>query len=122
MAAAPGATSSATARDGLVFESLLWRKRGDPMARQQFDGKSALAFMLGLAAGVLVRDSATRAYRRARVAQAHSEYERTATFDQNLPDQLGRREPLPQQDQPRYGGTGALGVSPIAAATPGTSD
>ena len=91
------------------------------MARQHFDGKSALAFMLGLGAGLLVKETATRAYKRVRIAQAHGEYERTATFDQNLPDQLGRREPLPHQDQPRFGGTGALGISP-AAATPRTSE
>ena len=36
------------------------------------------------------------------------------TYDENLPEPLGRREPAPYTGQPRFGGTGALGVSPAA--------
>jgi sugar (pentulose or hexulose) kinase len=42
------------------------------------------------------------------------EYERTVRYDENLPESLGRREPAPYPGQPRYGGTGALGVSPAS--------
>ena len=89
------------------------------MAEQNFDGKIALAgsaFALGLAAGLLLNGGAKRLYNRIRLDQSHRDYERTVTFDENLPDQLGRREPAPHVGQPRFGGTGALGVSPTAAA------
>ena len=73
------------------------------------------SFVLGLLTGFLVKDAARRAYKRARNAQWHREYEETVTYDQNLPDQLERREPEPRAGQPRYGGTGALGVPPERA-------
>jgi hypothetical protein len=72
-------------------------------------------FVLGMVAGFLLKDAAKRAYKRARIGQWHREYEETVTYDENLPDQLERREPAPQPGQPRYGGTGAIGVPPESA-------
>ena len=72
-------------------------------------------FALGLAAGFVLKDAATQLYGWVRAGQWHREYERTVAYDQNLPEQLERREPAPQAGQPRYGGTGALGVSPERA-------
>jgi hypothetical protein len=69
-------------------------------------------FVLGMVAGFFLKDAAKRAYNRARIGQWHREYEETVTYDQNLPDQLERREPAPEAGQPRYGGTGAIGVPP----------
>ena len=75
-------------------------------------------FALGLAAGFLLKEAATRAYERARMGLWHREYERTVSYDENLPEQFERREPAPYPGQPRYGGTGALGVSPEVRARP----
>jgi hypothetical protein len=73
------------------------------------------SFALGIVAGFLLKDAAKRAYTRARNVQWHRGYEETVTYDQNLPDQLARREPEPRAGQPRFGGTGALGVPPERA-------
>lgn len=75
------------------------------------------AFVLGLVGGVLLTDAGKRMYKRARTRLAHRDVERTSTFDDNLPESLGRREPEPYPGQPRYGGTGALGVSPAAVTS-----
>jgi hypothetical protein len=75
------------------------------------------AFVLGLVGGVLLKDAGKRMYERARTRLSHREVERTSTFDNNLPESLGRREPEPYPGQPRYGGTGALGVSPAAVTS-----
>ena len=72
------------------------------------------AFALGLTTGLLMRGVAKEVLERVRLGQAHRDYERTVEYDENLPASLGRREPAPDQGQPRYGGTGALGVSPAA--------
>ena len=72
-------------------------------------------FVLGMVAGFLLKDAAMRAYKRARNAQWHGTYEETVTYDQNLPEQLERREPEPREGQPRFGGTGAIGVPPERA-------
>jgi hypothetical protein len=72
------------------------------------------AFALGLAAGLLIRGGAKDVLERVRFGKAHRDYDRTVEYDENLPDALGRREPAPHPGQPRYGGTGALGVSPAA--------
>lgn len=85
------------------------------MTGQDFEGKLMLigsAFALGLATGLLIKGGAREVLARTRRGQAHRDYERTVTYDENLPDSLGRREPAPHPGQPRYGGTGALGVSP----------
>jgi len=73
------------------------------------------AFALGVVTGLFLKGAAKEIGDRARRYQSHREYERTITYDENLPDTLGRREPPPHEDQPRYGGTGALGVHPAAA-------
>ena len=80
------------------------------------------AFALGLVTGLFLKEAAKQLYGRIRAGQWHREYERTVEYDENLPEQLGRREPAPHPGQPRYGGTGAMGVSPAAAATPRSGD
>jgi hypothetical protein len=72
------------------------------------------AFVLGLVAGLFLKDGARHVYERARRGRWHREYERTVTYDDNLPDSLGRREPAPHPGQSRFGGTGAIGVSPAS--------
>ena len=74
------------------------------------------AFALGLIAGLLLKSGAKEVGERVRGARAHRDYERTVSYDENLPDSLERREPAPYPGQPRFGGTGALGVHPAAAA------
>lgn len=73
------------------------------------------AFAIGMAAGFLLKDAAKQLYERARSEWWHREYERTVAYDQNLPEQLERREPEPRTGQPRFGGTGAIGVPPERA-------
>ena len=88
------------------------------MAGQKFDGNSAMlaasAFALGVATGLLLKGGARQVYERVRGGLWHREYERTGTYARNLPDQLARREPPPEPGQPRFGGTGALGIHPAA--------
>ena len=81
-------------------------------------------FALGLAAGLMLKGRGSQMYRGALNALWHRDYERTVEYDENLPESLTRREPAPHPAQPRFGGTGALGVSPAAAvpARPGDSD
>jgi len=74
------------------------------------------AFALGLGAGLLLKGIAERMFESARAQTWHRQVERTVTYDNNLPDQLERREPAPWPGQPRFGGTGAIGV-PAAAAS-----
>lgn len=92
------------------------------MARQDMTRMNAFAlagsgFVVGVAAGLLLKDAGRQMYERARTALWHREYERTITYDENLPESLARREPAPHPGQPRYGGTGALGVSPATVQT-----
>jgi len=69
------------------------------------------AFVIGLATGVflpqLFKQLRDRAVQR-RVPQ------QTVVYRENLPESMARREPTPAENQPRYGGTGSLGVSPRA--------
>jgi hypothetical protein len=74
-------------------------------------------FGFGLAAGFLLQGAAEKLYERVRSAQWRREYERTVRYEENLPDQLERREPQPQPGQPRFGGTGAIGVPPQSVPT-----
>jgi hypothetical protein len=74
------------------------------------------AFALGLVTGLVVKGVAKEAIEAVRRKAWKRSYERTVTYDDNLPDSLARREPPPEQGQPRYGGTGALGVHPDAVA------
>ena len=76
------------------------------------------AFVLGLAAGLALKGAVTQIYDRSRKRLWHRAYERTVTYDENLPDSLARREPAPDPGQPRYGGTGAMGVSPATVVGP----
>jgi hypothetical protein len=76
---------------------------------------AATGFGLGVLTGVFVKEAVQRTRERTRRTQAHREHERTVSYDQNLPDALERREPAPQEGQPRFGGTGAIGFSPAAA-------
>jgi hypothetical protein len=72
------------------------------------------AFALGVVAGLLLKDNARQLVDRARSGLWHREYQRTVTYDENLPESLARREPAPETGEPRFGGTGALGVHPSA--------
>ena len=90
------------------------------MARQNIDGARVLigsAFALGLGVGLLLNGIAQRLFDPARGKRWHREVERTVSYDNNLPDQLERREPAPRPGQPRFGGTGAIGVSPAVATS-----
>jgi len=75
-------------------------------------------FILGVVAGVLWKEGLRRLQQSARRTQTHLEHERTIAFEENLPDALERREPAPQEGQPRFGGTGAIGFSPAAVTPP----
>ena len=75
------------------------------------------AFALGLVAGLLLKGTAQRIFATARGRTWHRQVSRTITYDNNLPDQLERREPAPRPGQPRFGGTGAIGVSSAAASS-----
>jgi len=76
------------------------------------------AFVLGMLAGLVLKEAVQRAQDLAQRKYAHRERENTVAFDDNLPDALERREPAPAPGQPRYGGTGAIGFSPAAVKTP----
>jgi hypothetical protein len=100
-------------------------KRYGSTAGPNLEGKLVLAgsaFALGLVTGLILRRAATQADERARLSRSHADYERTVTYDENLPDTLGRREPAPHPGQPRFGGTGAIGVSPASVSTPRTDE
>jgi hypothetical protein len=74
-------------------------------------------FALGLAIGMMLKDAAGQMYERTRNKLWHRGSSRTVEYDENLPETLTRREPAPDARQPRFGGTGAMGVSPAAART-----
>ena len=80
------------------------------------------AFVAGIVTGLFAREILQRMQELARRKWSHREYERTVTYDENLPDSLERREPAPQPGQPRFGGTGAIGFSPAAATTARSGD
>ena len=89
------------------------------MARQHIDGTHVLigsAFALGLGVGLILNGVAQRLFDPARRRTWHRDVKRTITYDENLPDQLERREAAPWPGQPRFGGTGAIGV-PSAAVS-----
>lgn len=90
------------------------------MAGQNDGGNRVLigsAFALGLVGGLLLKGVAQRLFEPARSRRWHRQVERTVTYDNNLPDQLERREPAPWPGQPRFGGTGAIGVPSAAAGS-----
>jgi hypothetical protein len=90
--------------------------RTQDLARENPVVFAGTAFVLGLMTGLALKDAGKQLFERARTALWHREYERTVTYDENLPESLSRREPAPSPGQPRYGGTGALGVSPASVA------
>jgi hypothetical protein len=103
--------------------NLTWPTARGPVAEaRRSSGHSVAlagsAFALGVVTGLFWREAVQQLQEFGRRHQAHRDVERTATYDQNLPDSLGRREPLPHEGQPRFGGTGALGVSSAAVVTP----
>ena len=75
----------------------------------------AAGFLVGVVAGLFLKEAVQRIQERVRRKQTHLDYERTVSYDENLPDSLERREPAPEAQQPRFGGTGAIGFSPTAA-------
>jgi hypothetical protein len=90
---------------------------GEHLERRNSVVLGGSAFVLGVIAGLFLKDAAKHFYDRARGGLWHRENERTVRYDENLPESLGRREPAPYPGQPRYGGTGALGVSPASVVT-----
>ncbi len=72
-------------------------------------------FVVGVVAGLFLKEGVQRAQDMLRRKQAHRDSTRTVRYGENLPDPLERREPAPHKGQPRYGGTGAIGFSPAAA-------
>ena len=89
------------------------------MAALKLDDKVVLAgtaFAAGLAVGFFAKDAAKQMYDSVRNGPWRHDHAGTVTYDNNLPRQLERREPA--GEQPRFGGTGSLGVSPaVVAAT-----
>lgn len=74
-------------------------------------------FVLGLVTGMMLKDAAARTYERTRNRLWHRGHARTVEYDENLPESLTRREPAPDTRQPRFGGTGAIGVPPATVRT-----
>jgi len=74
-------------------------------------------FVLGLITGMMLKDVARRMYERTRDTLWLRDFQRAVEYDENLPESLVRREPPPTTRQPRFGGTGAIGVSPAAVRT-----
>ena len=72
----------------------------------------ATTFALGVLTGLILNGPVRKLYQRARHDLQHRGSQ-TVVYDENLPPSLSRREPA-SPDQPRFGGTGALGVSPRA--------
>lgn len=79
------------------------------MARQQIENQFG-TFALGIVVGLLFKEVVKELSEYVRAGA--SRRARVVTYPQNLPDSLERREPAPHPGQIRYGGTGALGVSP----------
>jgi hypothetical protein len=79
---------------------------------------AASAFGLGVITGLFLKEVAQRTQELARNKQVQRETKDVVVYDENLPEPLERREPAPQLGQPRYGGTGAIGISPAAVARP----
>jgi hypothetical protein len=72
------------------------------------------AFALGVLTGLVLNGPVRQLYQRARRGLQHLDSGGTVVYDENLPPSLSRREPVSSPVQPRFGGTGALGVSPRA--------
>ena len=85
-------------------------------------GSAVPAFVIGVVTGLFLKEAVQRLQDRLRRTQTQLEHARTVVYDENMPEPLERREPAPQHGQPRFGGTGAIGFSPAAAAEPKPSD
>jgi hypothetical protein len=81
------------------------------MARPHLEGQFG-AFALGIVVGIVFKGMLTDLYEHLRAGAWRREPDRVITYPENLPESLERREPAPHPGQIRYGGTGALGVSP----------
>ena len=86
-----------------------------PSFRRNRPGFTGSAFILGVVAGVFLREAVRYTRDLVRRGRSHRDDDGVVTYGENLPESLERREPAPHPGQPRYGGTGALGVSPAAA-------
>ena len=71
-------------------------------------------FALGVLTGLVLNGPLRNLYQRARLNLPNRGSRGTVVYDENLPPSLSRREPVSSPAQPRFGGTGALGVSPRA--------
>jgi hypothetical protein len=80
--------------------------------------RGSSAFIMGVVAGLFLREGIQWLQGAARRKQTQFDHERTVVFDENLPEPLERREPAPEQGQPRFGGTGAIGFSPATVTPP----
>jgi hypothetical protein len=76
------------------------------------------AFVLGIVAGVFLKEGIRRLQESARRTQTQIEHDHTVVYDANMPEPLERREPAPEPGQPRFGGTGAIGFSPATVTPP----
>jgi hypothetical protein len=108
----------------MTKQKLEWRSAAKwaDETRGRHGRSAAVAFVSGVVAGLFLREGLRRTQELARRKWAQREHERTVTYEDNLPDSLERREPAPQEGQPRYGGTGAIGFSPAVAAEANPSD
>jgi hypothetical protein len=76
------------------------------------------AFILGVVAGVFLKESIQWLQVSVRRKQTQLDQDHTVVYDANMPEPLERREPAPEQGQPRFGGTGAIGFSPATVTPP----
>ena len=80
--------------------------------------RGSSAFIVGVAAGLFVREAIQWLQEAVQRKQTQLDHERTVVFDENMPEPLERREPSPEPGQPRFGGTGAIGFSPATVTPP----
>lgn len=83
-------------------------------SRLGFGTLGTTTFALGVVTGLVLNGAVRQLYQRVRGGLQHREPGGTVVYDENLPPSLSRREPVPSPGQPRFGGTGGLGVSPRA--------
>ena len=76
------------------------------------------AFILGVVAGVFLKEGIQWLQASVRRKQTQLDQDHTVVYDANMPEPLERREPAPEPGQPRFGGTGAIGFSPAAVTPP----
>lgn len=69
-------------------------------------------FALGMLTGLALKEVFTATRKAVGHRLVHHDVDDTVSYGANMPDSLERREPAPEQGQPRFGGTGAIGVPP----------